>query len=88
MVSEPGAVATGSGSPLRFLKFLLIRSLPLPVLTQKPLLSVSGQRTISVEAELPEKERPDIRVTFDGSAHITIAVVSGMAFSAQKDGPV
>jgi hypothetical protein len=31
-VSVPGAVATGSGSPAGFLRFLLIRSLPLLVL--------------------------------------------------------
>jgi hypothetical protein len=34
-VLEPRAVATGSGSPAGFLGFLLIRSLPLAVLTHK-----------------------------------------------------
>jgi len=34
VVSEPRAVATGSGSPAGFPGFLLIRSLPLSVLTR------------------------------------------------------
>jgi hypothetical protein len=34
-VSEPGAVATGSANPARLLRFVLILSLPLPVLTRK-----------------------------------------------------
>ena len=46
------------------------------------------QNLVLVEAQLPEKERPDISVTIDGSAHITIAVVSGLGFAAQEDGPV
>jgi hypothetical protein len=38
--------------------------------------------------ELTEKERPDISVTVDSFAHIRTAVVSGLSFSAQEDGPV
>jgi len=65
VVSEPRAVATGSRSPAGFLRFLLIRSLPLSVLTRSDALipdygkrlryssEVMNAFTISASTKLP-----------------------------------